>query len=116
MTEQQQSGAAVPAMAEEFASGALRQRLELQRKHAAAILELLCAIAKGEKTGNAVQLKAISDFLEQILGRPMPAPAVAAEAEGDILAILTAWGAEFRQKLDRMADGSQSVRIAESDK
>ena len=102
-------------LAEEFATEALRLRLQFQRKYAGAVLERQCAIAMGEHEGDAVQLRAIADFQEQTLGRPMAPFAIPAKPEEHTVAALEAVGARLREKLDRMASRNQSACTADAD-
>ncbi len=106
--------AAGSGLAVGFTEDSLKLRLEFQRKCAAALLERLCEIAMNEQRG-AIQVSAIRELLDQILGRPMPPAAIPAKLEEDTLAALEAMGAGLREKLDRMADRDRSGRAGEAE-
>ena len=88
--------------AAEFAAQALRLRLLAQRKYAARMLVRLKQLAMDDKSG-AVQVSAIRELLEQVLGRPMPAAAAGPTPDQDVWAEVAARGAKLEAKLDRIA-------------
>ena len=88
--------------AQRFAADAVRLRFEAQKQYAQQALERLYEIAMRDDPG-AVQVSALREFLEQVLGRPMAAAVPAVKEDEDVFAAISAFGARLREKLDRIA-------------
>jgi hypothetical protein len=114
MAEQDGTGddhpVAVSGVAAEFIAGALILRKQAQDEYAKNVLKKLNEIAMNDNAG-AVQLSAMRELLEQMLGRPMSPMTVAAQQNEDS-ATLAAKGAELRKKLDRIAQSEAALAAA----
>jgi hypothetical protein len=114
MAEQDGTGedhpVAVSGVAAEFIAGALTLRKQAQDEYAKNVLKKLSEIAMDDNAGT-VQVSAMRELLEQMLGRPMPPMTVAAQQNEDI-ATLAAKGAELRKKLDRIAQSEAAPAAA----
>lgn len=85
-----------------FAAGSQRIRTWAQKKFAWDAMDKLAEIAMGTlETANAVQVSALRELLDQTLGRPY-APAIAADPNDHITALIEQRGRELRAKLERM--------------
>lgn len=91
--------------AQEFLAQAMRLRSNAQRQYAEKALERLYDIAMKDDPG-AVQVSALRELLEQLLGRPMPPVTPPAKQDENTLAAIAALGAEYREKLDRITNSS----------
>src|SRR5947209_18378304 len=93
------------AMANDFARQALSLRLGAQLNYAQKALDRLFDIAMGGK-GSAVQVSALREMLDQVVGRPVSPVVPVPDQKEDALAAVAALGAQLREKLDRIADTS----------
>jgi hypothetical protein len=105
MTEQSTAGDDAPTVAVigaegDFAAEALRLRMKAQRQYAEMALTTLSQIAQGGEA-SAVQVGAIRELLEQVLGRPMPPLALPASQGEEMGVHIKSLG----EKLDRIVDG-----------
>ena len=91
-----------PGAAQEFVAEAMRLRCSAQKQYAQIALDRLYEIAMNDDSGS-VQVSALRELLDQLLGRPMPPVAPPAKQDEDALAVIAALGAQYRQKLDRIA-------------